>query len=195
MHRMQTEDMHVHSGGAGRTDRATGYPSQAFVDLDSPHDDEAGGPSSGGGRRKGKEPMVEDTPSDLARDIGLGVNMGSTRKGSSGKKGSKQTKSQMVASKKAMYDELREMAKARKDILLRRDQSDMSSTHQHSTARSALPMDRALDFLDELQHEISDDVYVATTVALMDEQLQAAWIRMTRARRLIWLKKQNPLND
>lgn len=34
----------------------------------------------------GKEPMVEDTPSDLARDIGLGVNMGSTQKGSSGKK-------------------------------------------------------------------------------------------------------------
>jgi hypothetical protein len=95
MHRMQTEGMHVHSGGAGRTGRAKGYPSQAFVDLDSPHDDEAGGPSSGGGRRRGKELMVEDTPFDLARDIGLGVNMGSTRKGSSVKKGSKQTKSQM----------------------------------------------------------------------------------------------------
>lgn len=78
MHRMQTEGMHVHSGGAGRTGRAKGYPSQAFVDLDSPHDDEAGGPSSGGGRRRGKEPMVEDTPSDLARDIGPGVYMGST---------------------------------------------------------------------------------------------------------------------
>jgi hypothetical protein len=195
MHRMQTKGMHVHSGGAGRTGRAKGYPSQAFVDLDSPHDDEAGGPSSGGGRRRGKEPMVEDTPSDLARDIGLGVNMGSTRKGSSGKNASKQSKNAMVASKQALYYELREMAKARKDILLRRSQSDMSSTQQRSTARSALPMDRALDFLDELQHEVSDEVYVAATVALMDEQLQAAWIRMTRARRLIWLKKQKPLDD
>jgi hypothetical protein len=195
MYRMQTKGMHVHSGGTGHTGRAKGYPSQAFVDLDSPHDDEAGGPSSGGGRRRGKEPMVEDTPSDLARDIGLGVNMGSTRKGSSGKNASKQTKSAMVASKQALYDELREMAKARKDILLRRSQSDMSSTQQHSTARSTLPMDWALDFLDKLQHEVSDEVYVAATVALMEEQLQAAWIRMTRARRLIWLKKQKPLDD
>jgi hypothetical protein len=46
--------------------------------------------------------------------------MGSTRKGSSGKKSSRQTKSTMVASKQAMYDELREMAKARKEVLLRR---------------------------------------------------------------------------
>lgn len=86
MHRMQTEGMHVHSGGAGRTDRAKGYPSQTFVDLDSPHDDQAGGPSSGGGRRKGKEPMVGDTPSDLARDIGLGVDMGSTQNDPQAKK-------------------------------------------------------------------------------------------------------------
>lgn len=170
----------MHNGGAGRTSRAKGYPSQAFVDLDNPHDNEAGGPSSSGGRRRGKEPMVEDTPFDLAQDIGMGVNLGSTRKGSSGKKSSKQTKSTMVASKQALYDELREMAKARKDILLRRSQSDMSSTQQHSTAKSALPMDRALDLLDELQHDVSDEVYVAAIVALMDEQLQAAWIRDKR---------------
>jgi hypothetical protein len=53
---------------------------------------------------------------------------------------------------------------------------------------------RALDLLDELQHEISDEVYVAATVALMDEQLQAAWVRMTRENRLIWIKKQKPLD-
>jgi len=88
MHRLQTEGIHVHNGGAGRTGRAEGYPSLAFVDLICPHDDEAGGPSSGGRRRRGKEPMVEDTWGDLARDIGLGVTLGSTRKGSSGKKSS-----------------------------------------------------------------------------------------------------------
>jgi hypothetical protein len=102
MHRMQTEGIHVHNGGAGRTGRAEGYPSQAFVDLGSPHDDEANGPSSGGRRRRGKEPMVEDTWGDLVRDIGLGVTLGSTRKGSSGKKSSKQTKNAMVASKQAL---------------------------------------------------------------------------------------------
>jgi hypothetical protein len=102
MHRMQTEGIHVHNGGAGRTGRAEGYPSQAFVDLGSPHDDEANGPSSGGRRRRGKELMVEDTWGDLARDIGLGVTLGSTRKGSSGKKSSKQTKNAMVASKQAL---------------------------------------------------------------------------------------------
>jgi hypothetical protein len=94
--------------------------------------------------------MVEDSWGNLARDIGLGVTLGSTRKGSSGKKSSRQTKSAMVASKQALYDELREMAKARKDVLLRRSQPDMSSTQQHSTAKSALPIDRALDLLDEL---------------------------------------------
>jgi hypothetical protein len=120
MHRMQTKGIHVHDGGASYTGRAKGYPSQAFVDFGSPHNDEAGGPSFGGGGRRGKEPMVEDTWGDLARDIGLGVTMGSTRKGSSGKKSSRQTKSTMVASKQAMYDELREMAKARKEVLLRR---------------------------------------------------------------------------
>jgi hypothetical protein len=194
MHRMHTEGIHMHSGGAGRTGRAEGNPSQAFVDLCNPDDDQVSGPSFGGGGCRGKEPMVEDSWGNLARDIGLGITLGSTQKGSSGKKSSRQTKSAIVASKQALYDELREMAKARKDFLLRRSQPDMSSTQHHSTAKSALPIDRALDLLDKLQHEVSDEVYVAATVALMDEQLQAAWIRMTRERRLIWLKKQKPMD-
>jgi len=54
MHRMQTEGIHVHNGGAGCTGRAEGNPSQAFVDLCSPDDDQVGGPSFGGGGRMGK---------------------------------------------------------------------------------------------------------------------------------------------
>lgn len=72
--------------------------------------------------------MVEDTWGDLARDIGLGVTLGSTRKGPLGKKSSRQIKSEMVASKQTLYDELREMAKARKDALLWRSLPNMSST-------------------------------------------------------------------
>jgi hypothetical protein len=122
MHHMQTKGIHVHDGGVSRIGRPEGYPSHAFVDLGSPHDDEADGPSFGGGRRNGKEPMAEDTRgmgNDSARDIRLRVTMGSTRKGSSGKKSARQTKSTMVALKQAMYDELRKMAKARKEVLLR----------------------------------------------------------------------------
>jgi hypothetical protein len=115
---MQTKGIHVNNGGAGRIGRAEGYPSQAFVNLGSRHDDESGGPSFGGGR-KGKKLMVEDTCGDLAHDIGLGVTMRPTRKGSSGKKLSKQTKSTIVASKQALYDKLKEMVKARKEVLLR----------------------------------------------------------------------------
>jgi hypothetical protein len=64
MHRMQAEGIQVHNGEAGRTGRGEGYLSQAFVDLGSPHDDEAGGPSFGGGGHRGKESMVEDTWGD-----------------------------------------------------------------------------------------------------------------------------------
>jgi hypothetical protein len=70
----------------------------------------------------------------------------------------------------------------------------MSSTQQHGTAKSALPISQTLDLLDELQHEITDEIYMAASAALMDERLQAVWVPMTREHRLIWLKKQKPLD-
>jgi hypothetical protein len=88
MHRMHTEGIHVYDGGVGRRGQLEGYPSPTFVDLGSPHDEEIGGPSFVRGRRNGKEPMVEDTRgrgNAPARSIGLGVSMGSSGKGSSGK--------------------------------------------------------------------------------------------------------------
>jgi hypothetical protein len=89
MHRMQTEGIHVYDGGVGRRGQPEGYPSPTFVDLGSPHDEDIGGPSFVRGLRSGKQPMVEDTRgrgSAPARGIELGVSMGSSGKGSSGKK-------------------------------------------------------------------------------------------------------------
>jgi hypothetical protein len=81
---------------------------------------EIGGPSFVIGRRSGKEPMVEDTRGRgkaSACDIGLGVSMGSSGKGTSGKKYSRETKGTLQATKHAMYDEVRELAKARRESL------------------------------------------------------------------------------
>jgi hypothetical protein len=113
MHRMQTEGIHVWDGGVGRTGQPEGHPSPTFVDLDSPHDEEIGGPSFVRGRRRGKEPMVEATRgrgNAPARSIGLGVSMGSSGKGSSGKKSSRESKATIIRSKQVLYDEMRELA-------------------------------------------------------------------------------------
>jgi len=115
MHRMQTEGIHVYDGRVGRRGQPEGYPSPTFVDLGSLHDEDIGGPSFVRGRRSGKQPMVDDTRgrgSALARGIGLGVNMGSSGKGSSGKKSYRKTKATVNVSKQAMYDEMRELMKA-----------------------------------------------------------------------------------
>jgi hypothetical protein len=95
MHRMQTEGIHVYDGGVGRRGQPEGYLSPTFVDLGSLHDEDIGGPSFVRSRRSGKHPMVEDTRgrgNAPARGIGLGVSMGSSGKGSSGKKSSRETK-------------------------------------------------------------------------------------------------------
>jgi hypothetical protein len=64
--------------------------------------------------------MGEDTRDRrnyLARDIKLGVSMESTMEGSS-----RETKSTRKALKQAMYDEMREMVKARRESLRLRSQ-------------------------------------------------------------------------
>jgi len=45
-----------------------------------------------------------------ARSIGLGVSMGSSGKGSSGKKSSRESKATIIRSKQVLYDEMRELA-------------------------------------------------------------------------------------
>lgn len=195
MHRMQTEGIHVYKGGVGPRGQPDGFPSQTFVDLDSPHDNEIGGPSVGGSRRSGKEPMEEDSRgsgNDRARDIGLGVSMGSSGKGSSGKNSSRRSKVMIDATKQSMYEELRDMARARKEALLRQSQPVEYSSQLHSTGKSAHPINQAMDLLDELQGEITDDVYVAACFALLDEKMQNIFVRMNVARRRIWLSKLKP---
>jgi hypothetical protein len=153
MHRMQTESIHVYDGGVGRRGQLEGYPSPTFVDLGSPHDEETGGPSFVRSRRSGKEPMVEDTRgrgNAPACGIGLGESMGSSGKGSSSKKFSKETKATVKASKQAMYDEVRELAKARRESLQQQTQQDLSSTQQLSTGKSAPPINQAIAVLNEL---------------------------------------------
>jgi hypothetical protein len=153
MHRMQTEGIHVYDGGVGCRGQPEGYPSPTFVDLGSMHDEEIGGPSFVRGRRSGKEPMVEGARgrgNAPARGIGLGVCMRSSGKGSSGKKSSRETKATVILSKQAMYDEMRELAKARRESIQQQTQQDLSSTQQFSTGKSAPPINQAIAVLNEL---------------------------------------------
>jgi hypothetical protein len=153
MHRMQTEDIHVYDGGVGRRGQPEGYPSPTFVDLGSLHDEETSGPSFVRGCRSGKKPMVEDTTgrgNAPARSIGLGVSMGSSGKGSSGKKSSREPKATVKASKQAMYDEVRELANARRESLQQQTQQNLSLTQQISTSKSAPPINQAIAVLNEL---------------------------------------------
>jgi len=175
MHRMQIEGIHVYDGGVGRRGQPEGYPSPTFVDLGSPHDEEIGGHSFVRGRRSGKEPMVEDTRgrgNAPARGIGLGVSMGSSGKWSSGKKSFRETKAMVNVSKQAMYNEMGELAKARRESIQQQTQQDLSSTQQLSTGKFAPPINQAIAMLNELHVEITLDTYVAASIALLDEKLQ-----------------------
>jgi len=197
MHRMQTEGIHVYDGRVGRRGQPEGYLSPTFVDLGSSHDDETGEPSFVKGRRRGKEPMVEDIRGRRnapACDIGLGMSMGSSRKGSSSKKSSRETKGTLKATKRAMYDEVRELAKARRESLQQQTQQDLSSTQQFSIGKSAPPINWAIAVLDELQDEITVETYVAASIALLDEKLQNLFLLWNKEHRLLWLSKVKPLD-
>jgi hypothetical protein len=197
MHRMQTEGIHVYDGGVGRRGQPEGYPSLTLVDLGSPHDEDISGPSFVRGRRSGKQSMVEDTRgrgNAPARGIGLGVSMGSSGKGSSGKKSSRETKATVNVSKQAMYDEMRELAKAIRESIQQQTQQDLSSTQQFNTAKFAPPINQAITVLNELQAEITLDTYVATSIALLDEKLQNLFLLWNKEHRLLWLSKVKPLD-
>jgi hypothetical protein len=197
MHRMQTEGIHVWDAGVGCTGQPEGHPSPTFIDLDNPHDEEIGGPSIVRGRRRGKEPMVEATrgrENAPARSIGLGVSMGSSGKGSSGKKSSRESKASVIRSKQALYDEMKELAIARRESIQQQIPSDLSSTQHFSTGKSAPPINQAIAVLNELQDEITLDTYVAASIQLLDEKLQNLFLLWNKEHRLLWLSKVKPLD-
>jgi hypothetical protein len=197
MHRMQTEGIHVYDGGIGRRGQPEGYPSLTFVDLGSQHDEDIGGPSFVRGRRSGKQPMVEDTRgrgNAPACGIGLGVSMGSSGNGSSGKKSSRETKAMVNVSKQAMYDEMRELAKARRESIQQQTQQDLSSMQQLSTGKFVPPINQAITVLNELQAKITLDTYVAASIALLDEKLKNVFLLWNKEHRLLWLSKVKPLD-
>jgi hypothetical protein len=59
-----------------------------------------------------------------------------------------------------MYDEVRELAKARRESLQQQTQEDLSSTQQISTGKSASRINQATTVLNELQAKITLDTYV-----------------------------------
>lgn len=129
--------------------------------------------------------MAEDSrgrSNEPARDIGLGVSMGSSGKRFSGGR----TRSIVDAAKLEMFEAVRDMARARKEAIVRRSQQEMA-------AKSTHPINRAMDLLDELQGEISDEIYVAAAIALTDEQFQYVFVRINKERRRLWLSKLKPL--
>jgi hypothetical protein len=97
-------------------------------------------------------------------------------------------------SKQAMYDEMRELAKARRESIQQQTQQDLSSTQQFSTAESAPPINQAITVLNELQAEITLDTYVTTSIALLDEKLQNLFLLWNKVHRLLWLSKVKPLD-
>jgi hypothetical protein len=70
-----------------------------------------------------------------ARDIGLGVSIGSSKKGSSGKNSSRRTKNTCDAVKQLMFKEFKEMARARRDELNRRSQPVEYSSQLYNIAK------------------------------------------------------------
>jgi methylase of polypeptide subunit release factors len=94
----------------------------------------------------------------------------------------------------AMYNEIREMVKARRESLQRQSQQNLSLTQHFSTGNSTPLINRAIALLDELQDEITDEIYMAASIALTDEQLQNAFVFWNKQRRLLWLSKLKPLD-
>jgi hypothetical protein len=156
------------------------------------HDDKTSGPSFAGSRHSGKKPMAKDTRgrgNDQARDIGLGMSMGSTGKESSSNKSSKETKSTIKASKQDLYE--------RWGRWQRQEENPYSGGLSRTWARhnsSALANPHPIALLDELQDEITDEIYVAASIVLTDEQLQNVFVLWNKQRKLLWLSKLKPLD-
>jgi hypothetical protein len=93
-----------------------------------------------------------------------------------------------------MYDDVRELAKARRESIQQQTQQDLSSTQQFSTGKSTPPINQAIAVLNELQAEITLDTYVAASIALLDEKLQNLFLLWNKEHRLLWLSKVKPLD-
>lgn len=72
-------------------------------------------------------------------------------------------------------------------------EEDNNTRMRYKTCKSTHLMNRAMDLLDELRAKIPDDIYIATTVALTNEQLQVVFVRMSKEHRKLWLSKLKPL--
>lgn len=63
----------------------------------------------------------------------------------------------VILSKQAVYDEMKELAKAIRESIQLQTQQDLSSTQQFSTGKSTPPINKAIAVLNELQAEITLD--------------------------------------